>query len=172
VGVQADHHPGRGYARVGERATMEVPAPHIRVNQIAAISNDGTAQFMTYPGMLTAAVFLEFLQKLIANASRKVLLIADGLRAHKTAEVEAWVAARRDRIEIFYLPAYSPEMNPVEYLNNDLKGRVNAAGLADDRPALHERVLQFMGRLSEMPKHVISYFLHPWTQYAAPAELL
>lgn len=172
VGVQADHHPGRGYARIGERATMEVPAPHIRVNQIAAISNEGTAQFMTYTGSLTAAVFLVFLQRLIAGAPRKVLLIADGLRAHKTPEVQAWVAAHREQIEIFYLPAYSPEMNPVEYLNNDLKGQVNAAGLADDRPALHERVLKFMGRLSQMPQHVISYFLHPWTQYAAPVELV
>jgi transposase len=172
LGVQADHHPGRGYARVGERATMEVPAPHIRVNQIAAISNEGTAQFMTYQGSLTAAVFLVFLQKLIEGASRKVLLIADGLQAHKTPAVEAWVAERSDRIAIFYLPAYSPEMNPVEYLNNDLKGQVNATGLADDRPALHERVLRFMGQLSQMPSHVISYFLHPWTQYAAPVELL
>jgi transposase len=172
VGVQADHHPGRGYARVGERATMEVPAPHIRVNQIAAISNEGTAQFMTYQGSLTAAVFLVFLQKLIEGAARKVMLIADGLRAHKTPAVEAWVAARQDRIALFYLPAYSPEMNPVEYLNNDLKGQANAAGLPDDRPALHERVLKFMGRLAQMPKHVISYFLHPWTRYAAPVELL
>jgi transposase len=172
VGVQADHHPGRSYARVGERATLEVPAPHIRVNQIAAISNEGTVQFMTYPGSLTAAVFLVFLQKLIEGAPRKVLLIADGLRAHKTPEVEAWVAERQDRIALFYLPAYSPEMNPVEYLNNDLKERVNATGLPDDRPALHERVLKFMGGLSELPRHVISYFLHPWTQYAAPVELL
>jgi transposase len=172
VGVQADHHPGRGYARIGERVTMEVPAPHLRVNQIAAISNEGTARFMTYKGSLTAAVFLLFLQRLIKGTSRKVLLIADNLRAHQTPEVQAWVAARQEQIEIFYLPTYSPEMNPVEYLNNDLKGRVNAAGLANDRPALHERVLKFMGRLSRLPRHVISYFLHPWTQYAAPAELI
>lgn len=172
VGVQADHHPGRGYAREGERATMDVPAPHIRVNQISAISNEGEVRFLTYQGSLNAALFLVFLQKLIEGVSRKVLLIADGLRAHKTPEVQAWVEAHRERIEVFYLPPYSPEMNPVEYLNQDLKGQVNAAGLPDDRPALHERVLGFMGRLSQLPRHVVSYFLHPWTQYAAPVELL
>src|SRR5271156_1269911 len=91
VGVAADHHPGTGYARQGERATMDVPGPHIRVNQISAISNEGTVRFMTYKGMLNATVFLLFLGKLIAETSRKILLIADRLQAHKTPEVEAWL---------------------------------------------------------------------------------
>jgi transposase len=172
VGVQADHHPGCGYARVGERATVETPGPHIRVNQITAISNEGAVRFMTYKGSLNAAVFLLFLGKLIAGARRKILLIADRLQAHKTPEVLAWLEARKGQIEVFYLPAYSPEMNPVEYLNNDLKGVVNEAGLPDDRGTLHARIVNFMGHLVNVPKHVISYFLHPWVQYAAPVELL
>jgi transposase len=172
VGVAADHHPGCGYAREGERATMDVPGPHIRVNQISAISNEGTVRFMTYTGMLNATVFLSFLGKLIAEASRKILLIADRLQAHKTPEVEAWLEKHSEQIEVFYLPAYSPEINPVEYLNNDMKGTVNEAGLPPDRETLQNRLLAFMKQLAGVPKHVISYFLHPWTQYAAPVELL
>ncbi len=172
VGVAADQHPGYGYARVGERATMEVPKSHIRVNQISAISNEGAVRFMTYQGALDAAVFLTFLTRLVAGASRKVLLIVDRLQAHKTPAIEAWVAAHREQIEVFYLPAYSPELNPVEYLNNDMKGTVNEAGLPPDRPTLRGRLSGFMRRLLRMPEHVISYFLHPWTQYAAPVELL
>ena len=84
----------------------------------------------------------------------------------------AWLGEHRDRIEVFSLPAYAPELNPVEYLNNDLKGAVNAAGLPPDRPTLRGRLLAFMKGLVRVPKHVISYFLHPWTQYAAPVELL
>lgn len=116
VGVEADHHPGRGYAREGERATMEVPGPHIRVNQISAISNEGTVRFMTYKGSLNAAVYLLFLQRLIESASRKILLIADRLQAHKTPEVVSWVEKHKEQIELFFLPAYAPELNPVEYL--------------------------------------------------------
>jgi transposase len=172
VGVAADQHPGYGYARAGARATMEVPKPHIRVNQISAISNEGTVRFMTYRGALNAAVFLTFLARLVAEASRKVLLIVDRLQAHKTPEVDAWAEAHRDRIDVFYLPAYSPELNPVEYLNNDMKGAVNEAGLPPDRPTLRDRLGDFMKRLVHVPEHVISYFLHPWTQYAAPVELL
>jgi transposase len=172
VGVATDQHPGYGYARAGERAMMDVPKPHIGVNQISAISNEGAVRFMTYKGALDAAVFLTFLRRLIAGASRKVLLIADRLQAHKTPEVQAWVAAHRDRIEVFYLPAYAPELNPVEYLNNDMKGTVNEAGLPSDRPTLRGRLVGFMRRLVRVPDHVISYFLHPWTQYAAAVELL
>jgi transposase len=172
VGVDADHHPGCGYARRGERATMEMPPPHIRVNQITAISNEGAVRFLTYKGSLNAAVFLLFLSKLIEGASRKILLIADRLQAHKTPEVLQWLQEHKERIEVFYLPAYSPEMNPVEYLNNDMKGEVNKAGLPDDRGTLHTRILTFMDRLAGVPTHVISYFLHPWVRYAAPVELL
>lgn len=172
VGVAADQHPGYGYARQGERATMEVPKPHIRVNQISAISNEGTVRFMTYRGALNAAVFLLFLQKLVAAASRKILLIADRLQAHKTPEVLAWLEEHKDRIEVFYLPAYAPEMNPVEYLNNDMKATVNQAGLPADQGTLKTRILAFMDCLASVPQHVISYFLHPWVQYAAPVELL
>lgn len=172
VGVDADHHPGCGYARRGERATMETPPPHIRVNQITAISNEGAVRFMTYKGSLDAVVFLLFLSKLIEGASRKILLIADQLQAHKTPEVLAWLQEHKERIEVFYLPTYSPEMNPVEYLNNDMKGEVNKAGLPDNRGTLHTRIMTFMDHLVGVPKHVISYFLHPWVQYAAPVELL
>jgi len=106
------------------------------VNQITAISNEGTVRFMTYKGSLNAAVFLLFLTKLIQGATRKILLIADRLQAHKTPEVEAWLQEHQSKIEVFYLPAYSPEMNPVEYLNNDMKGTVNKAGLPDTASAL------------------------------------
>jgi transposase len=167
VGVDADHHPGCGYAREGTRATMEVPGPHIRVNQITAVSNEGMVRFMTYKGSLNAAVFLMFLNKLIAGATRKIFLIADRLQAHKTPEVMAWIEAHKDRIEVYYLPPYSPERNPVEYLNNDMKGEVNKAGLPEDRSALHARVLAFMNHLAGVPRHVVSYFLHPQVQYAA-----
>ena len=167
VGVDADHHPGRGYAREGERATMEVPRPHIRVNQITAISNWGTVLFMTYKGPLDAAVFLRFLAGLIKAESRKVFLIADRLQAHKTPEVLAWVEAHRERIEVSYLPAYAPERNPVEYLNNDMKGEVNKAGLPEDGGALRVRISEFMNHLAGLPRHVVSYFLHPQVQYAS-----
>jgi transposase len=167
VGAAADRHPARGYAPEGEPATMDVPGPHRRANQISAISNDGQVRFMTYTGSMTAALFLVFLGRLLRGTTGKVFLIVDRLRAHMTPEVTAWVAAHRDRLEVFYLPRYAPERNPDEYLNNDLKGHVNAQGLPHEKTEERSRIQEFMRRLLHLSERVMSYFHYPAVQYAA-----
>lgn len=167
TGVAADEHLGEGYARRGAAATMEVPDPHIRMNQIAAISNTGTVRFMTYQGTMNAALYLVFLERLLRSTTGKVFLIVDRLRAHKTPAVKAWIAAHAERLEVFALPRYAPELNPEEYLNHDLKENVHAAGLPHDRSELRSGMQAFMRRLLHLPEHVMSYFSHPCVQYAA-----
>jgi transposase len=167
TGSAADEHPGRGYAREGQRATMEVPQPHIHMNQIAAISSTGAVRFMTYARTMNAALFIVFLGRLLRSTTGKVYLIVDRLRAHQTAAVDEWVAAHHDRIELFYLPRRAPELNADEYLNNDLKGRINDQGLPGSKDELRSRIQRFMRRLLNLPEHVKSYFRHPCAQYAA-----
>jgi transposase len=167
TGVAADEHPRLGYAPRGGPATMEVPGPHIRVNMVSAIGNGGALRFMTYKGAMDAALFIVFLGRLIRTAGRKVLLIVDRLKVHDSAKVAAWVGAHKDEIELFYLPGHSPEMNPDEYLNNDLKSKVNEVGLPHDKDELRAHIQSFMRRLLNWPGHVASYFQHPDVQYAA-----
>lgn len=167
TGVAADEYPGTGYAPKGEPATKEVPNSHIRVNLISTITNAGTVHFMTYKATLDAALFIAFLESLLEIATKKVFLMADRLRAHKAKEVAAWLAEHANRIELFDLPRYAPERNPVEYLNDDLKGQVNAEGLPDTKDQLESHIHQFMLRLMELPQHVIAYFQNPFVQYAA-----
>jgi transposase len=167
TGVAADEHPRLGYAREGDPATMEVPPPHIRINQASAISNEGAVRFMTYKGTMDGALFTVFLGRLIRSSARKIFLIVDRLKAHEKATVLAWVEAHKDRIELFAMPPHTPEYNPDEYLNNDLKGNVHEAGLPEDKEELRSRVRRFMRRLFSAPEHVMSYFEHPCVQYAA-----
>ena len=167
VGVAADHQPAKGYAPQGEPATMDVPDPHIRANQMSAISNAGKVHFMTYLGTMNAALFRVFLDRLLRSTTGKVFLIVDRLRAHRTRAVAAWVATHGDRLEVFYLPRYAPELNADEYLNNDLKGKVNATGLPDNKVEVRSRIQDFMRKLLHLPQHVMSYFQHPSVQYAA-----
>lgn len=167
VGVAADQHPARGYAPAGAPATLDVPGPHLRVNQISTVTNGGSVRFMTYTGAMTAALFLVFLERLLRSTTGKVFLIVDRLRAHTTPEVAAWVARHRDRLEVFYLPRYAPELNPDEYLNNDLKGSVNASGLPASQERVRSRIQEFMRRLLHLPERVMNYFQHPAIQYAA-----
>ena len=169
TGVAADRQPARGYARAGEPATMEVPDKHIRMNQIATITNEGTVRFMTYKEKMTAVLFLVFLGRLLRSTTRKIFLIVDRLPAHEGEMVEAWLAAHRDRLELFYLPRYAPELNATEYLNTDLKGQVNAAGLPNHENELRSRMQQFMHKLVHLPQHVRNYFKHPCMLYAVGA---
>jgi transposase len=167
TGVAADEHPGCGYARVGQAATAEVPDSHIRVNLISTVTNEGTVRFMTYRSTMTAALFIVFLGRLLRGTERKVFLIVDRLKAHEATEVKTWVAAHRDRIELFYLPRRAPELNADEYLNNDLKGSVNAEGLPHSAGELQERMETFLHKLRMLPERIMNYFQHPSTQYAA-----
>jgi transposase len=171
TGAAADRHPATGYSRRGKRATMEVPDSHIHMNLISTITNEGAVRFMTYKETMTAALFITFLSRFLRSTTGKIFLILDRLPAHVAGKVDAWVAEHSERLELFYLPAHSPELNAVEYLNNDLKGGVNAAGLPHDKPELRTRIQEFMRKLLHLPKHVMSFFQHPCTQYAAGAQL-
>jgi len=166
TGMAADEHLARGYARQGQPAQLEVPKEHIRMNQISAISKEGKVRFMTYAGTMNATVFIRFLSRLLRSTTGKLFVIVDRLRAHEKAE-EEWVAAHQDRLEVFYLPRRVPERNPDEYLNNDLKGRVNAEGLPDNKGELRAHIQSFMRQLFHLPEHVKNYFQHPSVQYAA-----
>jgi transposase len=167
TGARADEQPRRGYARIGHPAWIEVPDPHIRMNLVSTITNEGSIHFLTYEKTMTAKLFITFLERLLRETTRKVFLIADRLRAHEAEEVEDWLARHRGRIELFWLPTYSPELNAEEYLNNDLKGAINAEGLPENKEDLRSRMVQFLNELRRLPERVRDYFRHPCVQYAA-----
>ena len=106
-------------------------------------SPGGKVRFMTYAKTMNAALFLVFLGRLLRSTTGKVFLILDHLKAHETKVVEDWVAAHQDRLELFWLPSRSPELNADEYLNQDLKGNVNAEGLPDNKRKVRSRIQRF-----------------------------
>ncbi len=167
TGIAADQYAGVGYAREGQATTMEVPDSHIRVNLISTITNEGVVRFMTYTDTMTAALFITFLERLLRSTAGKIFLIVDWLGAHEAKVVEEWWFARTTRIELYFLPRHAPELNADEYLNNDVKGQVNAEGLPGSKPELRSRILTVMQRLLHLPAHVRNYFEHPCSQYAA-----
>ena len=167
AGVAAGVFPGRGYAEKGEPATMEGPDPHIRVNVVSTVSNTGEMHFMTYAGSMNGQRFIDFLERLLAQSSRKVLIVTDRLRAHDCDEVWDWIDDHADRIDMYFLPRRSPEMNPVEYLNHDIKANLHSGGLPDSKGELNSRLQAFLDKLRGIPEHIMSYFRHPCVQYAA-----
>jgi transposase len=170
-GVDADHHPAKGYAPEGERASMDVPHSHIRRSVLSAIGNHGELHFMTFAGTLNAGLFIVFLEGLLTETTKKIYLITDRLGAHDCEEVWDWLDEHKDRITMFLLPRRSPELNPDEYLNNDLKGNVHTDGLPHDKDELADHIHAFLLKLLRLPDHVISYFRHHCAQYAAAHDL-
>ena len=167
TGVSANEQRARGYARVGAAPELKVSGERFRVNLVSTITNQGKVRFMTYTRTMTAALFITFLERLLRGARKKVFLIVDRHPAHEAAAVAEWVAVRAGQIELFLLPRRAPELNPDEYLNNDLKGQVNAERMPDTSAELESSMQRFMSELKDLRAHVKSYFQHPQVQYAA-----
>ena len=170
TGVRSTCQHSRGYARPRNTPELKVPASRFSVNMISTVTNQGKVRWMIYPGKMNAALFITFLTRLLVGATKKVFLIVDHLSVHEAAAVQEWLADKRDRIEVFYLPKYTPERNPDEYLNCDVKGNINTDGLPKDREELRSKLHRFMQRLSKLPRRIASYFEHRLLQYAAAPE--
>jgi transposase len=170
TGVRSTCQHSRGYARPQDTPELKVPAGRFSVNMISTVTNRGKVRWMISTGRMNAALFITFLTRLLAGATKKVFLIVDHLSAHEAAAVKGWLADRRDRIEVFCLPKYTPERNPDGYLNRDVKGTINTDGLPKAREELRGKLHRFMQRLSKLPGRVASYFEHRLLQYAAAPE--
>ena len=167
TGMRSDCQHGRGYAPKGKTPVIKLSAKRTSTNMISAITNQGKVRFQIYDGRMNANQLIEFLKRLIKDAKRKVILILDNLRVHHAKLVKEWLATHLGEIEIFYLPAYSPELNPDEYLNCDLKAGVHSKRPARDQKQLKSKVLSHMRMLQKQPERVMKYFRHPKISYAA-----
>ena len=170
TGVRSTCQHSRGYARPQDTPEMKVPGSRFSVNMISTVTNQGKVRWMIYTGKMNAALFIVFLGRLIAGASKKIFLIVDHLSVHEAAKVDEWLADKKDKIEVFYLPKYAPERNPDEYLNCDVKGNINTDGLPKDREELKAKLHRFMQKLAKLPGRVASYFRHKLIQYAAAPD--
>lgn len=119
TGLRSDSQHGRSYAPRGKTPVIRLSAKRASINMISSITNQGKVRFMIYRDSMNAKRLIRFLRQLIKDADKKVFLILDNLRVHHCKPVKEWLAAHTDEIEIFFLPAYSPELNPDEYLNCD-----------------------------------------------------
>jgi transposase len=167
AGLRSDCQAGRGYAPRGRTPTQAVPGRRFSTNFIATVSALGVLRFLVFTGRFTAAVLVAFLTRLLANRPGKVYVILDGHPAHRAHKVREWVAARPDRIRLIFLPPYSPELNPAEYLNNDLKANAQRYGRARDQSDLTAKARTYLRQTQRMPDIVANYFNAKPIRYAA-----
>lgn len=167
TGVRNEPLAGKSFAPRGQTPVATRSAKRFGLNMISAVSNRGELRFMLYADTLNARRFVAFLQRLVRQERRKVFLILDNLRVHHSAPVKAWLVEHAKEIELFFLPAYSPELNPDEYINGQLKAELRQQPPPRDLDTLQRRVLSIMRRLQKLPHRILALFRHPAISYAA-----
>ena len=167
VGMRSDHQAGKSYAPKGETPVIKKTGQRFSLNMVSAISNKGHVEFMILDGTFNGAVFLEFLAQLIKYKQQIIFLVVDGHSAHKTKAIKAWLEENKDRIELFFLPPYSPELNAQEYVNQDLKTNIIGKKRPINKAQMRSNVEEFMNKRKNDKKQVQKYFHVSHVQYAA-----
>lgn len=121
MGLRSDHNVGRTYGIKGKTPVVKRTGNRFSCNMISSITNLGKLSFMVFHDNFTQDIFLKFLKRLVRQCDRKIFLIVDNHRAHKSRAVNKWLTDNVDSIKLFYLPSYCPELNPDEFLNQDVK---------------------------------------------------
>lgn len=157
----------RSYAPKGKTPAIRMPAKRERVSMISSVTNQGKVRFMLYDKAMNSQIMIKFMRRLIRSANRKVYLILDNLRSHHSKPVKEWLESHVKEIEVFFLPSYSPELNPDEYLNRDLKLSVHSGKPARTKAQLAKKTFRHLRKLQKLPGRVKKYFENPNIAYAA-----
>jgi transposase len=158
MGIRSDDQIGRTYGKRGQTPVIEITGNRFRTNMISSISNRGKLRFMVFGARFTTDVFLEFLKRLIKDATNKTILILDGHPVHKSKRAKAWFSENSTKIELFLLPAYSPELNPDEYLNQDIKQNTRKQR-PQNQKEMETNLRSFLKSKQKSPSKIKKYFL-------------
>lgn len=167
AGVRSDYHSGTTWAPKGETPVVRATGARFSVNMISAVSPRGDFRFMVVEGSVGATVFVEFLKRLMTGSKKKIFLIVDGHPAHKAKKTKDFVASQKGNLELFYLPPYSPELNPDELAWNTLKNGIVGRSTVKSKQELKSKVVSGLRRIQKSPDMVKSFFRHEKTKYAA-----
>ena len=167
TGLRSNDVRGRSYAPRGRTPLIRVCHKRAGLSLISALTNKGELRWMVVDGAITAPILVRFCQRLIQDTRRKVFLILDRLRVHRARLTRDWLAEHSSAIEVFYLPAYRPELNPDEGVNADLKQAVPRKAPARSKQQLRRAAISHMRSLSKRPRRIRSIFRHPQFRYAA-----
>ena len=159
---------GRCYAPRGQTpVAYAVGGTRQKLSMISTVTNQGKARWMIIDANFNADKLIEFMDALARDAGKKVFLILDNLRVHHSKPVKTWLEENKARIEVFYLPSYSPQLNPDERLNADLKYALGSTVAMRTKSKLWDATTEYMTMLEKSPERVKSYFKDPRVQYAA-----
>jgi len=167
MGLRSDHQSGTTWGRIGQTPVVPATGKRFGCSMISAISNRGELAFMVYTQRFTSRLFIRFLHRLIRLYSHKTFLIVDGHPTHKAILVQRFLAKHKKKIEVFFLPGYSPQLNPDELLNHDTKANAFSRRRPRDQQEMIRDTRAHLRRRQRTPKIVARFFHEKHVQYAA-----
>jgi transposase len=168
AGIHSDSFNNKSYAPKGQTPVLITTGTRLTRNIIVAISNLGIVRYMTYLFSMNCRVFIAFLNQLIKSSQgTKVFLIVDNLKVHHGKMVQAFLEQHKNEIELFFLPPYSPELNPEEYFNHLIKQRLHALPQPKDKDEFNQILRSNLRSLQKSPELIQSLFLNENIQYAS-----
>src|ERR1035437_5219023 len=166
--IRSDHHAGRTWGKKGETPIVETTGARHGMSLISAISSRGHMRFMIkQQGGVNAAVFIEFLKRLLAGAERTIFLIVDREPAHIARKTRAFVESLNGSLRLFYLPPYSPDRNPDELVWKHLKADTVGRMAITSKDDFKATVRSSMRQLQNNPEKISSFYQKPSLRYAA-----
>lgn len=164
-GIRSDFHSGKTWAVKGRTPVIEATGARFGLNMVGAISPRGQLRFMVVKGSVASEEICNFLGKLMHNAEKPVFLVWDGHPTHRSKKVKDYIASFNGKLEVFVLPSYSPELNPIEQAWNNVKGHGVGRKKIFGPDQLKAAILGRLRKLQKLPAIVISFFRHPDCTY-------
>lgn len=167
MGMRSDHQSGRTWGRRGETPVVAGTGRRFRCSMISTVTNRGQLRFMVFRERFTAGVFISFLRRLARQTKRPIYLIVDGHPVHKARRVRTYLRSHAYALRMFFLPSYSPELNPDELLNNDVKANTIGRCRPHDLGEMEGNARAYLRSTQRQPHVVRNYFAEEHVRYAA-----
>jgi len=164
--IRSDYHSGTTWGTVGKTPVVKTTGSRFSINMIATTTARGKMRFMTFSGTMKAPTFIDFLKRLKRSVDKPVFLIVDNHSVHRSRAVKNYLDTIDGRIKLFFLPSYSPQLNPVEQAWNHVKRHNVGKHSIENRVQFDYLVRSALHRLQKLPAIIQGFFRHPDCQYA------
>ena len=167
TGISTGDIRGRRYAPAEKTPVVMRGGKREHISMISAITNRGKVFWKLHERSVNGELFFEFVKRLVKKSMVKVFLIIDNLRTHTSKKLKEWVHENKENIELHYLPSYSPDLNPDEHLNTDVKNGVGEESPKKTKESLGMAAEEHMKILNKTPQRIMKYFEDAAISYAA-----
>jgi transposase len=165
AGVRTDFHSGTTWAPVGETPVVTATGERKSIMMISAVSPRGELRFRIHEGSFRAVHFIEFCKQLIRDVENRIFLIVDGSSVHTARETREFVESTQGKLRLFFLPPYSPELNPDEWVWKNVKHDTIGRSAIRGKDDLRAVALGALRHLQKVPGKVRGFFADPKLAY-------